>query len=190
MNSTRFLQTIRFYEAGPRSQQQPLVGAAVRVLGTAGSDHTATGRRATATARKYHTATGQLSGVRGAAPLPLGASDSFSSASNRCFCLALRFCSSLSASVLTVSNTVSATSCCHLERQRAKAMSVKRKAGRLLPAPTYRSEIVSGKYRYSSWSCSVSLMPLVSSSSNEPMSNASAAFTSPLGGISGGVYFW
>uniref|UniRef100_A0A182UKB0 Uncharacterized protein n=1 Tax=Anopheles melas TaxID=34690 RepID=A0A182UKB0_9DIPT len=74
MNSARFLQTIRFYEAGPRSQQQPLVGAAVRVLWTAGSDHTATGRRATATARKYHTATGQLSGV-GGAPLPLGAVD-------------------------------------------------------------------------------------------------------------------
>lgn len=32
-------------------------------------------------------------------------------------------------------------------------------------------------------------MPLVSSSSNEPMSNASAALTSPLGGIRGGVYF-
>lgn len=32
-------------------------------------------------------------------------------------------------------------------------------------------------------------MPLVSSSSNEPISNASAAFTSPLGGIRGGVYF-
>lgn len=33
------------------------------------------------------------------------------------------------------------------------------------------------------------LMPLVSSSSNEPISKASAAFTSPLGGIRGGVYF-
>lgn len=32
-------------------------------------------------------------------------------------------------------------------------------------------------------------MPLVSSSSNEPISNASAALTSPLGGIRGGVYF-
>ena len=31
------------------------------------------------------------------------------------------------------------------------------------------------------------LTPLTSSSSNEPMSNASAAFTSPRGGISGGV---
>lgn len=32
------------------------------------------------------------------------------------------------------------------------------------------------------------LMPLVSSSSKEPMSKASAAFTSPLGGIKGGEY--
>lgn len=31
-------------------------------------------------------------------------------------------------------------------------------------------------------------MPLVSSSSKEPMSKASAAFTSPLGGIKGGEY--
>lgn len=34
----------------------------------------------------------------------------------------------------------------------------------------------------------LTLMPLVSSSSKEPMSNASAAFTSPLGGIKGGEY--
>lgn len=33
------------------------------------------------------------------------------------------------------------------------------------------------------------LMPLVSSSSKEPMSKASAAFTSPLGGIKGGEYY-
>jgi len=32
------------------------------------------------------------------------------------------------------------------------------------------------------------LIPLTSSSSNEPISNASAAFTSPLGGTSGGGY--
>lgn len=32
------------------------------------------------------------------------------------------------------------------------------------------------------------MMPLVSSSSKEPMSKASAAFTSPLGGIKGGEY--
>ena len=32
--------------------------------------------------------------------------------------------------------------------------------------------------------------PLVSSSSNEPMSKASAALTSPRGGMSGGGYFW
>lgn len=32
-------------------------------------------------------------------------------------------------------------------------------------------------------------MPLVSSSSKEPMSKASAAFTSPLGGINGGEYY-
>lgn len=35
----------------------------------------------------------------------------------------------------------------------------------------------------------ITLIPLVSSSSNEPMSKASAALTSPRGGISGGVYF-
>lgn len=34
----------------------------------------------------------------------------------------------------------------------------------------------------------LTLIPLVSSSSKEPMSNASAAFTSPLGGIKGGEY--
>lgn len=34
----------------------------------------------------------------------------------------------------------------------------------------------------------LTLMPLVSSSSKEPMSKASAAFTSPLGGIKGGEY--
>lgn len=33
------------------------------------------------------------------------------------------------------------------------------------------------------------LMPLVSSSSKEPMSKASAAFTSPRGGIKGGEYW-
>lgn len=49
--------------------------------------------------------------------------------------------------------------------------------------------MVNGKYRYNSWSVSVSLIPFVSSSSNEPISNASAAFTSPRGGINGGVYF-
>jgi len=32
-------------------------------------------------------------------------------------------------------------------------------------------------------------MPLVSSSSNEPISNASAALTSPRGGMRGGGYF-
>jgi hypothetical protein len=32
-------------------------------------------------------------------------------------------------------------------------------------------------------------MPLVSSSSNDPISKASAAFTSPRGGINGGWYF-
>lgn len=36
---------------------------------------------------------------------------------------------------------------------------------------------------------SFTLMPLVSSSSKEPMSKASAAFTSPLGGIKGGEYY-
>ena len=35
----------------------------------------------------------------------------------------------------------------------------------------------------------LTLMPLVSSSSKEPMSKASAALTSPLGGMSGGGYF-
>ena len=34
----------------------------------------------------------------------------------------------------------------------------------------------------------ITLMPLTSSSSNEPISNASAALTSPLGGTSGGGY--
>lgn len=121
----------------------------------------------------------------------------FSSVSNRCFCLAFFLFSNyekrtdglekerrrkkskdkkklpnewtirtLSASLLIVSNTVSATSACHL------------------------SEMVRGKFLYSSWSASVSLIPLVSSSSKEPISKASAAFTSPRGGISGGVYFW
>ena len=33
------------------------------------------------------------------------------------------------------------------------------------------------------------LIPFVSSSSNDPMSKASAALTSPLGGINGGGYF-
>ena len=32
-------------------------------------------------------------------------------------------------------------------------------------------------------------MPLVSSSSKDPISKASAALTSPLGGIKGGVYY-
>uniref|UniRef100_A0A6B0UZ86 Putative secreted protein n=1 Tax=Ixodes ricinus TaxID=34613 RepID=A0A6B0UZ86_IXORI len=91
-------------------------------------------------------------------------SDSFSSW-NFIFILVFFFCSSLSASRLTVSKTVSAISCCH------------------------RSEITTGKFLYSSWSASVSLIPLVSSSSKEPMSKASAAFTSPLGGIRGGGYF-
>lgn len=72
----------------------------------------------------------------------------------------------LSASLLIVSNTVSATSACHL------------------------SEITRGKFLYRSWSASVSLIPFVSSSSKEPMSKASAALTSPRGGIKGGVYFW
>jgi len=71
----------------------------------------------------------------------------------------------LSASLLIVSNTVSATSACHL------------------------SEITRGKFLYRSWSASVSLIPFVSSSSKEPMSKASAALTSPRGGIKGGVYF-
>lgn len=53
----------------------------------------------------------------------------------------------------------------------------------------YLSEIVNGKNLYISTSASVSLIPLVSSSSNEPISNASAALTSPRGGMSGGVYF-
>ena len=34
------------------------------------------------------------------------------------------------------------------------------------------------------------LIPFVSSSSKLPMSKASAALTSPRGGMSGGVYFW
>ncbi len=38
------------------------------------------------------------------------------------------------------------------------------------------------------WRVCFTLMPLVSSSSKEPMSKASAAFTSPLGGIKGGEY--
>lgn len=71
----------------------------------------------------------------------------------------------LSASLLIVSNTVSATSACHL------------------------SEMTRGKFLYRSWSASVSLIPFVSSSSKEPMSKASAALTSPRGGIKGGVYF-
>lgn len=71
----------------------------------------------------------------------------------------------LSASLLIVSNTVSATSVCHL------------------------SEMTRGKFLYRSWSASVSLIPFVSSSSKEPMSKASAALTSPRGGINGGVYF-
>jgi len=33
------------------------------------------------------------------------------------------------------------------------------------------------------------LIPLTSSSSNEPISKASAALTSPLGGIKGGGYY-
>ena len=37
--------------------------------------------------------------------------------------------------------------------------------------------------------CQCTLMPLVSSSSNEPMSKASAALTSPRGGIKGGGYW-
>lgn len=53
----------------------------------------------------------------------------------------------------------------------------------------YLSDMVNGKNLYISTSASVNLIPLVSSSSNEPMSNASAAFTSPRGGINGGVYF-
>lgn len=81
-------------------------------------------------------------------------------------------------------NTVSATSACHL------------------------SEMTRGKFLYNSWSASVSLMPkenvlnekfsikllhvlapFVSSSSKEPISKASAALTSPRGGINGGGYF-
>lgn len=95
-----------------------------------------------------------------------GHTSPFSSKSNFCFCFAFFLCSTLSASKLIVSNTVSATSFCHL------------------------SEMTSGKFLYRSWSASVSLMPLVSSSSKEPISKASAAFTSPLGGMRGGVYFW
>ena len=34
---------------------------------------------------------------------------------------------------------------------------------------------------------SLTLTPLVSSESNDPISNASAALTSPLGGMSGGL---
>ena len=36
-------------------------------------------------------------------------------------------------------------------------------------------------------SCTLTLIPFVSSESNEPMSKASAALTSPLGGMRGGV---
>lgn len=109
----------------------------------------------------------------------------------------------LSVSALIASNTVSATSCCHL------------------------SDTIILKSWYCSWSWSVSynhhiqllnictstisvsntgcdsiqtirhsadgerctLMPLVSSSSKLPISKASAALTSPLGGTMGGVYF-
>lgn len=113
-------------------------------------------------------------------------SESFSSASKRCFCFDFRFCSTLSASLFTVSNTVSETSCCHLD-EKSKFILEKYAAKKL---DSHLSEMVNGKNRYMSTSASVSLIPLVSSSSNEPISNASAAFTSPRGGISGGVYVW
>jgi len=45
-------------------------------------------------------------------------SDSFSSASKCCLCFDFLFCSILSVSELTVSNTVSETSCCHLKREK------------------------------------------------------------------------
>ena len=52
----------------------------------------------------------------------------------------------------------------------------------------HRDDTTKPNSLYNSWSLSQSLMPFVSSSSKLPMSNASAAFTSPLGGINGGTY--
>ena len=51
------------------------------------------------------------------------------------------------------------------------------------------SDMTRGKFLYNSWSASVSFNPFVSSSSKEPMSKASAALTSPRGGMRGGGYF-
>lgn len=57
-----------------------------------------------------------------------------------------------------------------------------REGQRLLGIPIVLKEIVIEKWIYT-------LYPLVSSSSNDPISKASAALTSPRGGVNGGVYF-
>lgn len=110
-------------------------------------------------------------------------SESFSSVPNLAFfCFARLDNSDLSYSWFIVSNTVSETF-----QNRITYLCFLKQF--FYTSFCHRSDITRGKFLYNSWSASVSFKPLVSSSSKDPMSKASAALTSPLGGIRGGGYF-
>ena len=111
-------------------------------------------------------------------------SESFSSFPNLAFfCFARLDNSDLSYSWFIVSNTVSETLKYKWDHVFVLCKAI------YFTSFCHRSDMTRGKFLYNSWSASVSFKPLVSSSSKDPMSKASAALTSPLGGIRGGGYF-